>query len=105
LIRLRPHSKLINSKYLLYALSSTFMREQIEFKAKSTSGVNNINSDELKSLVLPLCPIHLQQAIVDILDNRMTVCDKIEETITQSLAQTETLKQSILKKAFEGRLV
>jgi len=29
----------------------------------------------------------------------------IEETISQSLQQAETLKQSILKKAFEGRLV
>jgi type I restriction enzyme S subunit len=35
----------------------------------------------------------------------MTVCDKIEETIGQNLQQAETLKQSILKKAFEGRLV
>ena len=29
----------------------------------------------------------------------------IEETITQSLQQAETLRQSILKQAFEGKLV
>ncbi len=31
--------------------------------------------------------------------------DKIVETISQSLAQAETLRQSILKRAFEGRLI
>jgi hypothetical protein len=31
--------------------------------------------------------------------------DKIEETIAQSLMQSETLRQSILKRAFEGKLV
>ncbi len=36
---------------------------------------------------------------------KLTVSDKIEETITQSLQQAETLRQSILKKAFEGKLV
>jgi len=29
----------------------------------------------------------------------------MEESITQSLSQAEALRQSILKKAFEGRLV
>jgi type I restriction enzyme S subunit len=33
------------------------------------------------------------------------VCDKLEVTITESLQQSEALRQSILKKAFEGRLV
>jgi len=31
--------------------------------------------------------------------------NKIEETISQSLLQAETLRQSILKKAFEGKLI
>ncbi len=35
----------------------------------------------------------------------MSVCDKLEETITQSLAKAEALRQSILKQAFEGKLV
>jgi type I restriction enzyme S subunit len=35
----------------------------------------------------------------------MSVADKLEETINTSLQQSETLRQSILKKAFEGKLV
>ena len=50
-------------------------------------------------------PLKEQQLIVSELESKLTVCDKIEETISQSLQQAETLKQSILKKAFEGKLV
>jgi hypothetical protein len=39
------------------------------------------------------------------IESRLSVCDKLEETIAASLRQAEALRQSILKKAFEGKLV
>ncbi len=105
LIRLRPLQSMINPHYLLHVISSSNLRNQIESKAKSTSGVNNINSDELKSLIAPVCSIEEQQQIVQEIESRLSVCDKIEETITGSLKQAGALRQSILKKAFEGILV
>jgi type I restriction enzyme S subunit len=42
---------------------------------------------------------------VEEIESRLSVADKIEETITQSLKQAEALRQSILKKAFSGKLV
>jgi len=105
LIRLRPLKEIINPVFLQYILSSHNLRIQIESKAKSTSGVNNINTEEIKSLQIPLPPMQEQQLIVSELESKLTVCDKIEETISQSLQQAETLRQSILKKAFEGKLV
>mgnify|MGYP001766503233 CR=1 FL=1 len=105
LIKLRPRQKFVLPKYLLHVLSSNILRNQIEGKAKSTSGVNNINSEELKSLIIPICSLEEQQLIIDELESKLTVCDKIEETIAQSLQQAETLRQSILKRAFEGKLV
>lgn len=65
----------------------------------------NLNTDIIKNYVIPYCSFEEQQEIVEILESKLTVCDKIEETIAQSLLQAETLKQSILKKAFEGKLV
>jgi type I restriction enzyme, S subunit len=105
LIRLRPLEGGILSKYLLHVLSSSDVRSQIETKAKSTSGVNNINSEELKSLVISVCTVAEQHTIVSEVESRLSVCDKIEETITNALKQAESLRQSILKKAFEGKLV
>jgi len=65
----------------------------------------NLNTDIIKNYEVPYCSFEEQQLIVDELESKLTVCDKIEETIIQSLQQAETLKQSILKKAFEGKLV
>ena len=65
----------------------------------------NLNTDIIKNYLIPLCSIQEQQIIVSELESKLTVCDKIQETISESLQQTETLKQSILKKAFEGKLI
>jgi type I restriction enzyme S subunit len=105
LIRLRPLTNLILPEYLLYILSSIKLRTQIEEKAKSTSGVNNINSEELSSLIILHPSTEEQYDIVQAVENRLSISDKMEESITKCLLQAEALRQSILKKAFEGTLV
>ncbi|GJM33560.1 MAG: hypothetical protein DHS20C18_25610 [Saprospiraceae bacterium] len=105
LIRLRPFQKVASSKFLISCLSSIDLRNQIESKAKSTSGVNNINSGELSSLILPICSIQEQHQIVQEIESRLSVCDKVEESIIESLEKAQALRQSILKKAFEGKLL
>lgn len=37
-------------------------------------------------------------------DRKLSVCDKIEQTVNESLQKAESLRQSILKQAFEGGL-
>jgi len=105
LIRLRPNSLLIDSTYLLHCLSSYELRVQIESKAKSTSGVNNINSGELQDLDIPIFNLINQKKIVQEIESRLSVCDKVEESIVESLEKSKALRQSILKKAFEGKLL
>lgn len=46
-----------------------------------------------------------QHCIVQEIESRLSVADKMEESIAQSLQQAEALRQSILKKAFSGELV
>ena len=46
-----------------------------------------------------------QHRIVSEIETRLSVCDKLEESITQSLSRAEALRQSILQKPFEGKLV
>ena len=67
--------------------------------------IKHLTGRELKKIEIPLPPISEQQLIVDELESKLTLCDNIEETIKLSLQQAETLRQSILKKAFEGKLV
>lgn len=105
LIRLRPNNQIVESKYLLYVLMSHNLRVQIEEKAKSTSGVNNINSVEIQNLQIVLPPLPEQQRIVQEIETRLSACDEVEKQNAESLQQAEALRQSILKKAFSGELV
>ncbi|MEL7484976.1 MAG: hypothetical protein AAFN41_11575 [Planctomycetota bacterium] len=73
--------------------------------ARSTSGVNNINSDEIRSLILPLCSHDEQEQVITELDARLSVVDKIDQLIASTRNQAIALRQSILKRAFEGRLL
>ena len=105
LIRLRPHKKTIKSEYLLTAMSSHLIRQQIESAAKSTSGVNNINSRELQNLIIPLTSIQEQEVLISLLDSILPMIKLTEIEIDKQLEKAETLRQSILKKAFSGQLV
>ncbi|POZ52484.1 hypothetical protein [Methylovulum psychrotolerans] len=105
LIMLRPNQTVIVPAYLLNLFLSHSVRKQIEYKAKSTSGVNNINSGEIQSLVIAVCGIEEQIQIQTELDSKLSVCDQLDQTLTTALQQAEALRQSILKKAFSGQLV
>lgn len=64
-----------------------------------------LSLENMREVDVISCPIEDQQEIINELESKLTVCDKIEETISQSLQQAETLRQSILKQAFEGKLI
>ncbi|MES2621353.1 MAG: restriction endonuclease subunit S [Bacteroidota bacterium] len=92
--------------YILYYLRSRKGRREIQrLSSGNQVSMRNIGQARIKEIEFPLPSLKEQQAIVEELESKLTVCDKIEETISNSLQQAETLKQSILKKAFEGRLV
>ena len=65
----------------------------------------NLNTDIIRDYNVPYCSFEEQHNIVQAIESRLSVADKMEESITQSLQQSEALRQSILKKAFEGRLI
>ena len=92
-------------EFLFSLLSSHLIRTQIEHKAKSTSGVNNINSGEIQSLVIPYCNLHEQRVVVEYLSERLSALVVAEAEIDSQLRKADALRQSILKKAFSGELV
>ena len=105
LIRLRPNQALTLPEFLISILSSHFLRMQIEKKAKSTSGVNNINSVEIQQLVVPICSIAEQREAMNHLTGILASTETTEIEIEQQLVRSEALRQSILKHAFSGQLV
>lgn len=106
LIRCRPLIReAYHSAYLEYASNYGSARKFVLSRIKTTAGQTGISGSDLKQIPIPVAPAEEQQQIVQEIESRVSVCDKIEETITDSLKQAEALRQSILKKAFEGRLI
>jgi type I restriction enzyme, S subunit len=105
LIRLRPNKNLVDSEYLNLWFSSYEIRLQIEIPLRSTSGVNNINSDETKRLNIPIPPLQEQKEIVRRIEALFKLADAIAQQYQQAETNLETLNQSILAKAFRGELV
>ena len=105
LIRLRSNPRALLPDYLAALLSSHLLRTQIEHKAKSTSGVNNINSGEIQSLIVPLCGLSEQEVVVERLSASLSAIEGIEAELDNQLLKAVALRQSILKKAFAGQLV
>jgi type I restriction enzyme S subunit len=67
--------------------------------------IKHLTGAGLANFAIPLCPYEEQHAIVAEIEARLSVVDKLEETIATSLQQAEALRQSILKQAFAGKLV
>jgi len=60
--------------------------------------------DDIVSVKVPFCSVDEQMQIVQEIESRLSVCDKLEQTIEDSLKKSEALRQSVLKKAFSGEL-
>ena len=93
------------ARYISNYLSSLKGLKELTKNAKHAVNQASINQTDVSNVSIPIAPFSEQQLIVSELESKLTICDKIEETISQSLKETETLKQSILKKAFEGKLI
>ena len=100
----RPLKEKLDSQFLFYYLISQPIKKYLNDNAGGTT-MANLNLKIVNEIPISLPSLKVQQQIVEILESKLTVCNKIEETISQSLQQAETLKQSILKKAFEGKLI
>ncbi len=102
-IRISDHERL-SPKYLLRYLSSYDARRYIENVSKSTSGVNNVNAQEIKKIKVPYFEKEIQDQIIYAIESRLSAYVNIEKTVNQALQQASAMRQSILKQAFEGEL-
>ncbi|MBK9272057.1 MAG: restriction endonuclease subunit S [Saprospiraceae bacterium] len=99
----RPYLE-INSKYLEYQLQSALGKRMLTATIKAVAQPS-LSMGTIRQTPIVFTSLEEQNKIVQEIESRLSVCDKIEENIAQSLQQAEALRQSILKKAFEGKLV
>lgn len=100
---LRPNEHVIQ-KYLYYVMRSPYVYQQATAKATGTAQ-KTVALSVLRKIMIPYCSVNKQIYLVSELDNSLSVCDSIEQTIDTALQQADALRQSILKEAFEGELI
>lgn len=90
--------------YLQHVLNSNHCYKQSQ---TYTHGVGNqdLGLTRMILITVPICSKAEQHQIVQEIESRLSVCDKLEESIQESLLKAEALRQSILKQAFEGKLL
>jgi len=101
LIRVRP--KQINARYLLALFQSTILKTQLFSRAKSSAGINNINSQELGRLQIPVPSISEQIEIVRLLDFLFEIERQTQEKCN-IIDKIDLIKTTILNHAFRGKL-
>lgn len=93
----------LSPDYLKYNLYSSRF---VTFASEKASGDRpRISYDSMGEFLIPLCPLEEQLEIVENLDNLFSYVENLENIIKSTNAKSESLKQSVLHKAFSGKLI
>lgn len=88
--------------YAWYLRSEYGQRDLL--KNKRGGGKLGLGLDDIRDSNVPVVSNETAKNILSGIETRFSVCDNIEQTIDMALQQAETIRQSILKDAFQGRL-
>lgn len=101
---LRPNTS-ISQKFLYYALQTPDVLQQAAHRATGTAQ-KTVGLAVLRDLDIPFEEgLHEQNHIVSRIESQLSLYDSILKTVNSALEQADTMRKSILKQAFEGRLI
>ena len=96
-----PNEAIVDKAYVRWFIEIS--KAQLWAFAPATAQ-KNINLTTLENLIVPYCSLKEQKIIVQDIEEKISVCNNIEQTVDTALQQAAALRQSILKQAFEGKL-
>jgi type I restriction enzyme S subunit len=94
----------VHRQYLLAVIESPLTQKPIWAKARGVA-IQHLSITDFALIPLPLPSLDEQIAIVEKIERYLSISDELEKVVNQNLKRAEKLRQSILKKAFEGKLV
>ena len=100
---LRPEKEIILPRYLLNIVNSPICKAQFD-EHLTGIGVPNLHLRDIKEVVINVPSIEEQIEVVHIIDNIMTQEQQAKEAAEAVLSQIDTMKKSILARAFRGEL-
>ena len=102
-ILVQPNQSNIDSAYLFAYMASPIAEKLLLKKSVATTQAA-FGILKARLFPVPLPPLAEQRRIVAEVERRLSVVQELEATLAANLARAERLRQSILKRAFEGKL-
>lgn len=90
-------------EFMAWYLKSDFGQKDL-LRNKRGGGKLGLGLDDIRDTPVPVVNDEQAFRVVNNIESRFFVCDSIEKTVDAALVQAEAMRQSILKKAFEGKL-
>lgn len=100
----RPFGETLNNKFLAMFLSTRPVFKQLEAQIHGV-GRPRINTTQLKNVLVPICGSDEQLVAISEIESRLSEIEQLDQAVTTAMQQAETLRQSVLRKAFSGQLV
>ena len=86
--------------FMTYAASSGLLSPNF-----TGSTIKHLTGKGLGNVLFPLCTLTEQNQIVHCLDRAFHICDELDRQIGREIRRSNSLRQSVLSKAFSGQLV
>ena len=86
--------------FMTYAASSGLLSPNF-----TGSTIKHLTGKGLGNVLFPLCTLAEQNQIVHLLDKAFNLCDELDRQIEREIRRSDSLRQSILSRAFSGQLV
>lgn len=102
--RARVREGLIDPRLLSW-YGNSFGQGYFNAEGKQTTNLASINMTKLGNLPVPVPPAAEQQRIIAEVDRRLSLADAAARSIENGLVKAKRLRQAILKRAFEGKLI
>lgn len=93
----------VQGRFMAWYLRSEYGQKDL-LKNKRGGGKLGLGLDDIRDTPVPIVDDITATEIVDKVEEQLSVCDSIEKTVDTALAQTDAMRQSILKQAFEGKI-
>jgi len=101
---IRLHKGGLLNTYLMNYLISADAQSSIHSKAVDVARAN-FSLTDISELPVPISPCKEQIQISNEIERLSTIIEKTENLVLDELKRSQSLRQSILKQAFEGKLV